>query len=71
VTRVEPSHVPSYATVRPRDATRSHPFVADKATGRRVGKGHFRVVLSGTKGFVAVCLLLLIDRQLLKLGTSV
>lgn len=45
--------------------------VADSATGRRWEEETLQVVFSGTKGFVAVCLLLLLDRRLLDLDSPV
>ena len=43
----------------------------DSATGRRWEEDTLQVVFSGTKGLVAVCLLLLVDRGLLELDAPV
>ena len=45
--------------------------IADEATGQRWHDDTLQVVFSGTKGFVAVCLLLLVERGLLKLEAPV
>ena len=45
--------------------------LADRTAGRAWERDTLQVVFSGTKGFVAVCLLLLLDRGLLELDASV
>ena len=45
--------------------------LADKATGRRWEENTLQVVFSGTKGLIAACLLVLLDRGLLELDAPV
>lgn len=45
--------------------------VADRATGQHWERDTLQLVFSGTKGFVAVCLLVLLDRGLIELDAPV